>query len=131
MQKIKLNNVKEISKVGDALRGLDYSVHPYEVSIKQVKPTRSLEQNAKMWAMLNDISDQVQWYQKSMKPEDWKDLFTSALNEKRAIPSLDGYGVVMLGARTSKMTIQQMIDVITIMEAFGAANEVKFSAKEQ
>ena len=105
MQKFTLNNVNEISKVGNCLRELDYSVHPYEVTIKQKPPTRSLEQNAKMWAMLNDISDQVKWYDQKMHPEDWKDLFTSALKEKRAIPSLDGYGVVMLGARTSKMTI--------------------------
>ena len=130
MQTFKLNNLQGITQVGEYLRGLDYSVHPYEVTIKQKPPTRSLEQNDKMWAMLGEISEQVQWYGKKMKPEHWKDLFTAALNGQTAIPNLDGTGVVMLGARTSKMTIKQMIDVITVMEAFGVDHDVKFSAPE-
>jgi len=130
MQKFTIYKETQITPIGTYLRGLDYSVHPYEVSIKQKPPTRSLEQNDKMWAMLGEISEQVTWYNKKMKPEHWKDLFTAALNGQTAIPNLDGTGVVMLGARTSKMTIKQMIDVITVMEAFGAENNVKFSAPE-
>jgi len=44
-----------------------------------VKPeTRSLQANARMWAMLADISRQVNWHGRKLTSEEWKHVFTAA-----------------------------------------------------
>lgn len=96
-----------------------------------VKPqTRSLEQNARLWAMLTDISEQVEWYGRKLSPENWKHVFTAALKKQDVVPGLDG-GFVVLGQSTSKMTKSEMTDLQTLMEAFGADKGVKFSGGEE
>lgn len=95
-----------------------------------VKPsTRSLEQNARMWAMLTEISEQVEWYGNRLTAEEWKDVFSAAMKRAKVVPGLDG-GFVVCGQSTSKMTRAEMSDMQTLMEAFGADRGVKFSAME-
>ena len=91
--------------------------------------TRSLQQNARLWGMLNDISQQVDWYGRKLTPENWKHVFSAALKKQDVVPGLDG-GFVVLGLSTSKMTVGEMADLQTLMEAFGAENGVRFSAAE-
>ena len=92
-----------------------------------IKPeTRSTEQNSKMWAMLSEISTQVDWYGQKLSAEDWKHVLSASLKKQRAVQGLDG-GFVVLGLSTSKMTKGEMADLITLMEAFGAEKGVKFS----
>lgn len=100
-----------------------------EVTVSRVKSKRSLEQNAMMWAVLSDISKQVPWVvdgvQTYLSPEDWKDLFTASLRkEMRVAQGIDG-GVVLLGRRTSRMTIAEMSDLIELMNAFCAERGVR------
>jgi len=91
-----------------------------------VKPeTRSLEQNARLWAMLADVSRQVVWHGRKLSPEEWKHVFTAALKKQDVVPSLDG-GFVVLGQSTSSMTKREMSDMQTLMEAFGAEQGVAF-----
>jgi hypothetical protein len=95
-----------------------------------VKPeTRSLEQNARLWAMLTDIADQVIWHGRKLSPEEWKHVFTAALKRQDVVPGLDG-GFVVLGLSTSKMTRREMGDLQTLMEAFGSERGVIWSAVE-
>lgn len=94
-----------------------------------VKPeTRSIAQNARLWAMLTEISQQVDWYGRKLSPEEWKHVFSAALKKQDVVPGLDG-GFVVLGQSTSKMTKGEMSDMQTLMEAFGAEQGVKFSAR--
>ncbi len=96
--------------------------------VLEVKPsTRSLEQNARLWAMLADISFQVDWYGRKLKPDEWKHVFSAALKKQEVVPGIDG-GFVVLGLSTSKMTKSEMSDLQTLMEAFGAEHDVRFSA---
>ncbi len=96
--------------------------------VLEIKPaTRSLEQNARLWAMLSDISKQVDWYGRKLTPDDWKHVFSAALKKQDVVPGLDG-GFVVLGLSTSKMTKSEMCDLQTLMEAFGAEKGVRFSA---
>ena len=98
--------------------------------VLSIKPeTRSLQQNARLWAMLTDISEQVEWYGRKLTPEEWKHVFSAALKKQDVVPGLDG-GFVVLGLSTSKMTIAEMCDMQTLMEAFGAERGVKFKAAE-
>jgi hypothetical protein len=102
--------------------------HRMVVEVKQ--ETRSLAQNARLWAMLTDISEQVDWYGQKLSPEDFKHIFTAALKKTRAVPGIDG-GVVVLGQSTSKMTKAEMAELQTLMEAFGAEKGVRFSGVEE
>lgn len=97
-----------------------------QVIIEPYRESRSLEQNAKMWAMLRDISTQVEWYGQKLTDENWKDVFTAALKGQKSAPGIDG-GVVFFGQSTRKMNVEDMSDLIESMYAFGAEHEVKWS----
>ena len=97
----------------------------HEVVIREAKSLRSLEQNAKMWAMLTDISKQVVWYGEKLTPEEWKDVLTAGIKKQKAVPGIEG-GFVVLGARTSKMSIKEMAEVIELAEHFGGLHEVRW-----
>ena len=90
-------------------------------------PRRSLDQNAKMWAMLTDISEQVEWYAHKLSPDDYKSIFTAGLRKAFVVPDLDGSGFVMLGLRTSDMSKAEMSDLIELMFKFGAEKGVVWS----
>ena len=91
--------------------------------------TRSNEQNARMWAMLSDVSRQVIWHGRKLSPEEWKHVFSASLKRQDVVPGIDG-GFVVLGLSTSKMSVREMGDLMELISAFGAQNGVKFSAPE-
>ncbi len=91
------------------------------------RPKRSLDQNAKLWACLTDISDQVTWHGQKLFPDDWKLVFMDALNrEMRIVPAIDGRGFVNLGRSSSKLSVGEMCDLIELIQAFGAQHGVVF-----
>ena len=95
--------------------------------IVEIKPrTRSLDQNARMWAMLTDISKAVDWYGRKLAPEEWKHVFSASLKKQDVVPGLDG-GFVVLGQSTSKMTVREMSDLMELMTVFGIGRDVHFS----
>jgi len=90
---------------------------------------RSAQANAKMWAMLRDLSQQVVWHGQKLHESDWKTVMTAALKRYRIVPGIDG-GFVMLGSSTSRMTVAEMCELIDLIEAFGAQQGVRFTAQE-
>lgn len=96
----------------------------YFVTLKPA--TRSLEANARMWAMLTEISRQVNWHGRKLTPEEWKHVFTAALTKQDVVPGIEG-GFVVLGKATSTMTKGEMSELQTLIEAFGAQQNVKFT----
>ena len=98
--------------------------------VLEIKPeTRTLAQNARLWAMLTDVSNQVNWYGRKLSQEEWKHVFTASLSKQDVVPGIDG-GFVVLGKSTSKMTKSEMAELQTLIEVFGAQQGVKFSAPE-
>ena len=89
-------------------------------------PTRSLEQNAKLHAMLSEVADQVVWYGQKLVADDWKRIFAAALTKVRVVPGIDPGSFVPVGLRTSDMTIGEMNDMIELIYAFGAEHGVTF-----
>ena len=79
-----------------------------------------------MWAMLTDISEQVDWHGEKLTPLEFKDLLTAGLKQSRVINGIDG-GFVVLGQHTSSMTKSEMAELIELIEAFGAQQGVMFS----
>jgi hypothetical protein len=90
------------------------------------EPTRNLDQNAALWAMLTDISRQVDWYGNKLSQEEWKSVFSSSLKKQKVVPGLDG-GFVVCGQSTSKMTKSEFSELLELIAAFGANNGVKFN----
>lgn len=96
----------------------------------EIRPEkRSDAQNRRLWAMLADISAQVDWYGQKLTSEEWKDVFSASLKRTKVVPGLDG-GFVVCGQSTSKMTKAEMCELQELMEAFGAEKGVRFRAPE-
>lgn len=93
------------------------------------KPKRTLPQNDRLHAMLSDVSRQIEWHGAKRNVEAWKDIFTAALRSAThgldVVPGING-GFVLLGMHTSNMNKQEMADLITLIEAFGAEHGVVF-----
>lgn len=89
------------------------------------EPTRTLDQNALMWPLLDDIAKQVEWYGNWLTAEEWKDVLTAALRKERVVPGING-GFVVLGQRTSKMGKREFSELVELIYAFGAEKGVRF-----
>lgn len=92
------------------------------------EPSRSSEQNALLWAMLHEISDQVVWHGRKLSPEDWKHVFSSSLRRLDVVPNLEGTGFVALGLSTSKLTKSEFSDLTELIHAFAAEHGVELEA---
>lgn len=101
----------------------------HKMVVKVEPETRSTEANARMWAMLTDISEQVEWYGHRLTKDEWKDVFSAAMKRAKVVPGLDG-GFVVCGQSTSKMSRAEMSEMQTLIEAFGAEKGVRFKAGE-
>ena len=98
----------------------------HRMVLKAQKETRSLEQNNRLWAMLTDVSEQVDWYGQKLTPDEWKDVFTAALKKEKVVPGING-GFVVLGQSTSKMTKAEMTELQELITAFGVQRGVSFA----
>jgi hypothetical protein len=99
----------------------------YRVAFKE--PSRSLEQNSRMWAILDQIAQRAVWYGQHYAKEDWKDYFMHMLKGGRWMPGEDGE-LVPIGRSTSKLTVSEMTDLQTLMEAFCARYEIEIGDSE-
>lgn len=90
-------------------------------------PKRTLPQNARFWALLSDVAQQVPWHGIKLSADDWKLLFLDALKrEVRMVPNLDGNGFVSLGRSSSDLSKEEMGDLMLLIEMFGAKHGVVF-----
>ena len=93
------------------------------------EPTRTLEQNAKLWPMLTDISMQYKHEGKHHSPETWKILHMHALgHESRFLNGLNGE-VFPAGFSSSKLSVKEMADLFEWMYSWGANNDIKWSER--
>ena len=81
---------------------------------------RSLEQNAGLWSLLTQIAKQRPMHNGvKMSAATWKAVFLEALGtEITWLPKLDEPGMFAFGHRSSKLTIAQMSDLITLIIAW-------------
>ena len=101
------------------------------MKMQEITERRSVDQNRCLWALLTDLANQVKWPVDGesvyMTPEDWKYVMSAALRKyQRVAKGIEG-GFVMLGASTSKMSKGEMADLITLILAFGAEHDVKWT----
>lgn len=111
-----------------AKEAIDAAPDGFVVTIKE--PTRNLDQNARLHALLTDIAKQVEWHGKKLPVDVWKRLCTAAwLREigesPEMIPALDGRGFDVLFEKTSRLSVKQMSSLIEWATAFAAEHGVK------
>jgi len=89
--------------------------------------TRSNEQNARMWAMLSDVS-RAKPEGRMWTPETWKAAFMHSLGHQvQFCDGLDGSGPFPLGFRSSRLTVRQMADLITCIQEYGDRHGVRWT----
>jgi len=89
--------------------------------------TRNNDQNARMWAMLSDVS-RAKPEGRCWTPETWKAAFMHALGHQvQFCEGLDGSGPFPLGFRSSRLTVRQMADLITVIGEYGDRHGVRWT----
>jgi hypothetical protein len=118
------------------LRGTKTAAHKLvdaapQGAIMNIRPaTRTNEQNSKMWAMLSDIA-RAKPLGRELTTDKWKALFMDAIGIPADWePGING-GVVNVGYRSSRLTKEQMSDMIEQMYAFGAEHGVEWSEPDE
>jgi hypothetical protein len=96
---------------------------------------RSSEQNAALHAVLHDIRKQKQWANQWLDVETWKRLLTAAwaraTGEKVSMyPALDGYGIEVLYRKTSRLSKQEMSELLEFVTAWAIEQDVRLTAPE-
>ena len=91
---------------------------------------RSHDQNAKLHAMLSDIAKQRQWAGQWLDVETWKRLMIAAYcrangNAPTMLPSLDGNGIDMIYRRSSRMSKQEMSELIEYVTSWAVDNGIQ------
>lgn len=100
---------------------------PLDAVVNVREATRTLEQNAKMQAMLSDIA-RAKPDGRVYDTETWKCIIMDDCGFKpKWVPSLNGDGVVNTGYRSSRLGKSQMSDMIEAMYAFGAERGIVWS----
>ncbi|WP_233115607.1 recombination protein NinB [Aggregatibacter actinomycetemcomitans] len=100
--------------------------------VVKIQPmTRNLEQNAKLHAMLSDISNQCEFGGEKRDINTWKMIFCSAhriaTGDKAEMAiGLEGE-VINLRESTAQMSVKRMASLIEYVTAWGVANGVKFN----
>ena len=98
--------------------------------MKLAEPTRTDEQNKKLWACISEIQRQVP----EMAPYSAADIklrFMHALGmEMRFLPAIEGQGMFPVGMRSSQLTVEQFSALLELLHAYAARNGVDFDDRE-
>ena len=111
-----------------AKRLIDRAPAGYVVSFRV--PTRSAEQNAKLHAMVADIvkADPLGY---GYDMDDYKTVLVKAFKgELRLLRGLEGE-LVPAGRQTSKMSVRDMADFITFIDAWGSQQGVPWTEPKE
>lgn len=89
-------------------------------------PGRTKDQNAKMWAMLNDVA-RAKPEGRNWVPETWKAAFMHFLGHQiQFAEGLDNTGPFPVGFRTSRLTVRQMVDLIDCIYKYGDEHGIEW-----
>jgi hypothetical protein len=109
---------------GRAVRWIETAPDGTVVEFKQ--KGRSNDQNAAMWSVLTQINRQRPVHNGvKMSAVLWKAVFLQALGaELVMLPTLEGGGLFPFGHRSSKLTKDEMSNLIELMLAWAATEEL-------
>lgn len=99
------------SKAADWVRRL-----PVNTRVEFKEPKRTLPQNDRFWAMLTDISQQIEHCGRKYDTTRWKAIVLHALGQEvEFLPSLDGKTFIPLGMSSSDLSVAEMSAAIEWM----------------
>lgn len=110
---------------------------PEGIAATFAEVTRSTDQNAAQWPILDAFSKQLQWpvngRMEWLSDEEWKDVLTAAYEREsvRLAMAFDGPGVVMLGRRTSQYGKRKFSDWLEFLHAAAALKGVVVYPEER
>lgn len=98
------------------------------------EPSRSLDQNAAQWPILQAFSDQLEWPVNGkmckMTPDEWKDVLTAGFKQEQVRLAMGPTGgVVMIGQRTSKMSKAVFSEWLEFLHSVAAERGVNVERK--
>jgi hypothetical protein len=124
---MRLSRTVTSSNRGELIKALELA--PIGAQFELVDDPRTLAQNRLMWALLNEVSAQLEWGGEHREPEDWKCAFMKAAGHKpRFMPALDGNGVVALGYSSRRLNKDEFADLIETIYSQGLQRGVVFPA---
>lgn len=95
----------------------------YRVEFKEAK--RSHEQNDRFWELLTRVSKRMTINGARFQPEQWKAIFMQAMGRQaQVLPALDGSTWFPTGFRSSDLSVREMADLQTFIEAHCAEHGV-------
>jgi hypothetical protein len=104
---------------------------PEGYTVTVAEPKRSLDQNAKLWAMLGDVA-RTKPEGRNWTPEVWKAGFMHYLGHQVMFcEGLEGTGPFPMGFRSSRLSVKQMADLITCVQEYGDTHSVKWTDTEK
>lgn len=99
---------------------------PVNAVVNVREPTRTVDQNDKMWAMISDIA-RAKPEGRRHTPDDWKAIFMNACGwECQFLEGLDGRPFPK-GFRSSRLTKSQMANLITYIQEYGDRHGIDWS----
>ena len=107
-----------------AKRLIDVAPHGAVVNIQEAR--RTSDQNAKLWAMLSDVS-RSKPEGRAHTPEVWKALFMNACGHAVQFETGLSGQPFPVGFRSSNLTKREMIDLIDFIGSYGSAHGVRWS----
>jgi NinB protein len=123
---ITIRNETDRAKVMGWLQRCAYG---FRVEVRE--PKRTDTQNDRLWAILSDIAKHATINGKRYTPDQWKCVFMEAIGEEaQFLPTLDGNSFFPPGFRSSKLSVAQMSELQTFMEAWAAENHIPLRGAE-
>lgn len=91
---------------------------------------RTIEQNRKMWPLLEEVAQQATLDGEHYDAEDWKLIFLSALSRTKKLEARIIRGImgepINLGRSSSKLEKELFSELLELILWYGAENGVKF-----
>lgn len=104
---------------------------PPETVITFKKPGRTIPQNDRMWALLTDVSRQAVRMGHRKTPDVWKALFMHACGHATQFEVGLSGEPFPVGFRSSKLSKEQMGELMDFIEAWCAENGIKLRETEK
>jgi len=102
---------------------------PVDAVVTVKEPTRNADQNALLWVLISDVS-RAKPQGRRHTPDTWKALFMKACGHHvQFLEGLDGEPFPA-GFRSSRLTVKQMADLITFIQAWGDEQGVAWSMRD-
>jgi hypothetical protein len=105
--------------------------------VVEVKPEmRSNAENNLLHALIDEIARKLEWAGKKREPETWKRLLVAAWcrvhgESVEILPALDGHGVDIVPARTSKLSRKECADLIEYVFSWGVEQGIEWEEYER